>query len=635
MSRRRRFRFFALVAALGAIASLVAGGGSAPKASAQTAQPQLSRDVHVRMDDGVELLARLGGRGPLVGGQLPRRPVIVEFSPYGPGCCAEYGGPAYNYLQVHIRGTGASAGTFDALGPRTQKDVVEVLSWACGQPWSNGRLGLYGFSASAITVYNSLHDALPCVQTAVLGSGTYELYRDLLYPGGVPNGVPALGVLGLIAAPLVQNLPQRLSEQPASVPDMAAGMAHQPVDYQSHPTLDGYWQERRFRGDVNHLPLLMTDGFFDVESRGAFQAFQRFRGDGAHLLVIGAHDGVTANAGGPGRQTEAWYDRYLKDVRNGIDHEPAVQLWMAKGDRVNLLHGQFVTASGPDWPLPGTRWLDLYPDAAKSGTATSINDGTLTGTPGRTTTQSYPAFFSSPAAVDQPNAAIVGFNSPAQLIDMRTAEPFGLSYTTAPFPKPVQSAGPASLEVTLSSTAPETDIWAVLSDVWPDGTAHPVATGRLRNSFPDIDRSKSLLDANGDVVEPYGRYDARKPAAPGEQRRYFVEFWPIGNQFGAGHRLRLHIVGASGASNPTTPGINTVRIGQGASVLHFPVLPGTDPASVLGTHLVAASPQSQAAPSPAESNPPAAASLPATGASLPVGGVLLLLLLGLGLRARR
>jgi hypothetical protein len=35
-------------------------------ASAQTAQPQVSRDVHVRMDDGVELLARLGGRGPLV-----------------------------------------------------------------------------------------------------------------------------------------------------------------------------------------------------------------------------------------------------------------------------------------------------------------------------------------------------------------------------------------------------------------------------------------------------------------------------------------------------------------------------------------------------------------------------------------
>ena len=79
--------------------------------------------------------------------------------------------------------------------------MVEVLQWACNQPWSNGRLGLYGFSASAIAVYNALHLELPCVETAVLGAGTHELYRDLLYPGGMPNLVPGLGVLAGIGAP--------------------------------------------------------------------------------------------------------------------------------------------------------------------------------------------------------------------------------------------------------------------------------------------------------------------------------------------------------------------------------------------------------------------------------------------------
>ena len=74
-----------------------------------------------------------------------------------------------------------------------------MLAWACQQPWSNGRLGLFGFSASAIAVYNSLHLELPCVETAVLGSGTHELYRDLLYPGGMPNVVPGLGVLAASA----------------------------------------------------------------------------------------------------------------------------------------------------------------------------------------------------------------------------------------------------------------------------------------------------------------------------------------------------------------------------------------------------------------------------------------------------
>src|SRR5260370_26104312 len=109
-----------------------------------------------------------------------------------------------------MRGTGDSAGQLDALGPRTQYDVSEALRWACHQPWSDGRLGLNGFSASAITVYNSLHLRLPCVRTAVLKSGTLELYRDLLWPGGISNAIPGLGVLGLIGPPAAAQGPARL-----------------------------------------------------------------------------------------------------------------------------------------------------------------------------------------------------------------------------------------------------------------------------------------------------------------------------------------------------------------------------------------------------------------------------------------
>ena len=68
-----------------------------------------------------------------------------------------------------------------------------------------------------------------------------------------------------------------------------------------------------------------------------------------------------------------------------------------------------------------------------------------------------------------------------------------------------------------------------LSDVAPDGIAHPVATGRLRTSYPAIDNAKSLVDSTGAVVEPYGRFDFRDSARIGEARRYHVEFWPIGN----------------------------------------------------------------------------------------------------------
>ena len=566
------------LAVLVAVLVSVAGTLGVGPARAQTAdaEPQIARDLRVALSDGVELEVKVGGRGPLVDGELPARPVIVEFSPYAPGCCFEAAGPDFNYVQVHIRGTGLSDGSFDALGPRSQQDVAEVLAWACDQPWSNGRLGLLGFSASAIVVYNSLHLELPCVETAVLGSGTHELYRDLLYPGGISNGVPALGVFGLIGAPLPRALPDRFGRDPLSIGPVALGMGQIAVDYRAHPTLDPYWRERGFRGDVNDIPILMVNGFFDVESRGAFQAFQALRDDGAHLLVVGAHDGVPVGSGGSDRQREAWYDRYLRDIDNGIDAEPAVQLFMANGDREDMLDGRFVTTSGADWPIPGTTWASLQLDPTPTGTSTSINDGTLTLGPAAVATQSYPAIPSLPTATDPYNTSIVGINDSPLLTDMTLAEPMGLAFTTEPFATTVRSAGPASVELVLSSTAPDTDLYAVLSDVWPDGTAHPMAAGRLKSTFPGVDVARSLVDAAGNIVQPYGTYDVEDPAGIGEERRYRVELWPIGNQFEAGHRLRLHVIGVSGASQPGPPAIHTIRLGPEGSRLLFPVLPGSD-----------------------------------------------------------
>ena len=157
---------------------------------------------------------------------------------------------------------------------------------------------------------------------------------------------------------------------------------------------------------------------------------------------------------------------------------------------------------------------------------------------------------------------------------MTGAEPLSLTYTTKPFTTDVLSAGPASLELRLSSTAPETGIWAVLTDVWPDGTAHPLTAGRLLNAFPNVNRRRSLRDRQGDIVQPYGVYDHKTPAAPGQERLYRVEFWPIGNRFKAGHRLRLYVLGTSAASQPGAPAVNSVRVGgRHASRLLFPVLP--------------------------------------------------------------
>jgi predicted acyl esterase len=190
---------------------------------------------------------------------------------------------------------------------------------------------------------------------------------------------------------------------------------------------------------------------------------------------------------------------------------------------------------------------------------------------------------------DVPNAAILGagglnalFDLVPALSEMNVAEALGLTFTTPKLQQDVTAAGPLSLELPMGSTSRETGIWAVLSDVAPDGTSHPLTVGRLNTAYPNIDVSKSLVDDNGEIVQPYGDYSTKSPQAFGE-RTYRVEFWPVGNRFEAGHRIRVQLVGVSAASPLSLPGINTIRVGgpNGARIL-FPALPGSDLTAALG-----------------------------------------------------
>ena len=529
-----------------------------------------SRGFRVAVADGKTLQATLTGEAP-----ISPRPTVVEFSPYGRGTATLDPGPHYNFLLVQIRGTGDSDGRFDALGPRTQRDVAEVLEWACAQPWSDGRLALNGFSASAITVYNSLHRTLPCVKAAVLKSGTFELYRDLIWPGGISNLVPAAGVMAVIGLPALVQGPDRLIRDPASGIEVLAGLLEAGLSGLAHATLDEWWRERGFRGDANGIPILMIGGFFDVESRGAFQGYRRLRADGAHLYVVGAHDGAPAGTDGGVAEARAWLDRYVRGIENGVEDHPRVQLWLADGDREDWRAGRFVRFDAGNWPVPRTKWRALALDPAGS---------LVLGEPGPAATRSYPSLPSIPTMTDLPTTALggaAGFdylsNALPMLTEVNVAGLLGLSFTTARFGEDVLMAGPASLEVPLSSTAPETGIWGVISDVHPNGGAHPMAVGRLSTAYPEVDERRSHRDPRtGAIVQPYARFATKSPASPGEERLYRVEFWPIGNRFAAGHSLRLDIVGASGFSMPSLPALNTVRVGGGTGArLLVPVLPGS------------------------------------------------------------
>jgi len=486
----------ARLAALSALALLQlagCGGSSAPLSggdpgSTPGAATLVTVPVTFTASDGAQLRAYVSGAG-----DFRPRPLIVEFSPYAPtsfsgqfSAPAAFGnsfGPAYNYVEVNARGTGQSSGAWGPVGPRDQQDVAEFLAWACTQPWSNGHIGLYGFSASAIIVYNSLHLPLACVDAAALMSGTNDLYRDLLYPGGILNLAPAIVVGASVGLPLLADFPPAFFEG-RPIPDMLdTGLGQIGIYFNilaGHPTEDDFWRQRAMRPlpGPNHFPVLADGSFYDPEPRGAFESVRQLRAAGvpARLITYGAHDGFPANTLGPFPEFKRWLDHYLLGADNGAEREPAVTLLLGNGGHDAFSNGDNTTLTGDGWPLPGTHWQPLFLDPARSGSAVSANDGSLSSAaPQQAATQPYLDLASLPTATD-PTTWTVAAAGAASLFDalplltqLNNQEPLALTYSSAPLRSAVNVAGPASLDLYVATALPADDLWAVLADVWPDG----------------------------------------------------------------------------------------------------------------------------------------------------------------------
>ena len=545
---------------------------------AEAAAEQEVQELEFEASDGVKLYATVSGEAP-----LEPRPLIVEYSPYGLGPGGPPVGPAFNYVQVHARGTGRSGGAWDIMGPREQKDIAESLRWFCEQPWSSGSIGLYGFSASAIAAYYAMRrSSLPCVKAASLLAGTSSTYRDLIFIGGMPNLVPAAVVTASIASAFMAHLPGRFGDEPQTYIESPGGVVNAISAFSQHPTQDAFWREREFPGPKGppDVPILAATGFYDVESRGPFETFKAARSSGSHLLVIGAHDGAAGGTGGAFPEFQRWFEHYLLGSDNGIVDEPRVQLYVGHGSHENLVGGQWTKVEARNWPVPGTRWRTLHFDAAESGSSTSLNDGSLAlRRSSEVVTQSAPTVPSNTFATDPYTTATVTSTQSTNL-----TEATSLTYTTPVLSEPVMSVGPAALKLKLSSTSPETDIVAVLSDVAPDGESHPVAAGRLRSTFTKIDHSLSTHDPKtGKIVQPYNDLSEKHTVLPGTTRKYQVEFWPIGNRFEAGHRLRLTLAGTPASFLPSVPALNSIVVGgKPGAHIRLPVLPGSDLCAALG-----------------------------------------------------
>lgn len=177
----------------------------------------------------------------------------------------------YTFMLVDLRGNGGSTGCLDFGGPGEQQDVVTAVEWAASQPWSNGKVGLYGKSYDGATALQVVANRPKGLKAAIAMEPMYDTYTYLFH-----NGVPYYNALfmgswynQIAATPgLLTDSPEYLQNSLWTARNPVCMVKNQLDQYDDNPD-SPYWQKRRFVSRVNTspIPLFVIQGFIEDNTR--------------------------------------------------------------------------------------------------------------------------------------------------------------------------------------------------------------------------------------------------------------------------------------------------------------------------------------------------------------------------------
>jgi uncharacterized protein len=501
----------------------------------------------------------------------------------------------YVTVLASVRGTGCSSGEFDVFSWRSALDGKHVIDqWIAKQPWSDGHVVVFGHSYSGLTgmmVASTRPDHL----RAVSASGLFgDVYRDIVYPGGVSNyGFPLLwtgavrpvyDIGGGTAGGLypVEDTSRQCAENQAA---RSRTVTDEPLVHGLSET-DGEWYRSRslvnMVGRIN-VPVHVTSAYQDEQTggRGPTNVFD-------HLSEAISKRIVMVN-GQHGTQTEdtifkdriAWMDYWMlgtKQADLGI-RTGAVRLRDVFGPRNKVTESSRVIlgyqgggravgeVASDGFPLSQTQFTDVFATAGGGGLTfdrSSVEPGSADWVNG-TKRQAY--------------SFQAGSDSGSELSTPSGPDEVDLS---VPFDEPTAIAGPITANLFVSSTAPDTELFVQLIDRAPDGTLLYLNRGLLRGSHRQVDPAMSDFTAGGRIYRPFRPHEERALVTPGETVEYLLDIWPVGHVFLPGHELLVKLHAPPADDNDymyvtrTAPSLNTLHFGPGTpSRLMLPIVPMT------------------------------------------------------------
>jgi predicted acyl esterase len=503
-------------------------------------------DVPIRMDDGLELRADV-----FLPAAPGRYPALMAHGPYGKGLSFQDGHfkpiwdmmtaahpetaaassnryqvwelpdperwtrEGYACVRVDSRGSGASPGVIDLFSPREIRDYHDCIEWAGTQDWCSGKVGLSGISYYAITQWLVASLQPPHLAAMFAFEGAADCYRDMSRHGGIltsfwqflsqhqilplQHGLGPRGYRSKVTGAPVSG-PQVLPEEvlAANHRSLFAEQSRRDLD-------DAFYRSRSPDWSKVTVPFLSAGswGGCGLHLRGNTEAFTEAASSHKYLEMHGLEHWTHYYTDYGFALQKRFFDRFLKDVDNGFDREPPV--------RLNIRHvgNRFVPRAEAEWPLARTRWTTLHLDAGRARLETE-----------------------APATAASASYAALGD---------------GLTFLTDPMAADTEITGPASGQLSISSSTTDADLFLVLRLFGPDlkeaaflgsqDPLTPVAMGWLRASHRKRD------DARSRPERPYHSHDERQPLVPGEIVRCDVEIWPTSIVVPKGFRLGLSIRG--------------------------------------------------------------------------------------------
>lgn len=577
---RRNLRAWLLGAACLACAMAVAGGAAFARhssgrslaaratASAATDTPAVENDpitvednVLMKTRDGVTLYADI--YRPSLPGKFP---VLMTRTPYmknDSGQVAEavrMASRGYLVVVQDTRGRYASGGDWYVFKNEIN-DGYDAVEWAAALPQSDGRVGMFGGSyvgatqwLAAIAQPPHLAGIAPYVTASnyhdgwTYQGGAFEQWFNQSWTSGLAqNTQQRLIEQNTNAAPNVRVLPLEFyplfnGTAPGGTAQTRA-LAPYYLDWLAHPDYDDYWKPLAIEEHYAEVkvPVLDVTAWYDIFQGGALRNFLGMKAQGGTdaartqdrlLIEIGGHAGNGEKIGDVDFGPEAvkyeytaamldWYDYLFKGISNEYATDKPVRMFVMGAD---------VYRQESDWPPAESRPVKYF--LASGGNANSASgDGALILT--------APAKDASPPAAPSDQYVYDPANPVATIggplccdsahwqpgpRDQREDEARQdvLVYSTAPFEKNTEVAGPVSVELYAKSSAVDTDFTAKLVDVWPDGTAVNLTEGILRARYRDSQEHPELM-------------------TPGTVYKFTIDAWSTANVFLRGHRLRLEI----------------------------------------------------------------------------------------------